>query len=67
GSAESGKRRLLVVAPSFVADCLEITVEIGICYNELFKKHGGEELVLVESLNDDPGRAEAVAEISGIH
>lgn len=64
--AESGSRRLLVVAPSFVADCLETTVEIGIDYNELFKKHGGEELVLVEGLNDDPAWAEALVEISDI-
>ena len=64
--AEEGKRRLLVVAPSFVADCLETTVEIGIDYNELFKKHGGKELVLVESLNDDHTWAEALVRIAGI-
>ena len=64
--AQEGKRRLLVVAPSFVADCLETTVEIAIDYNELFKKHGGKELVLVESLNDDHAWAEALVRIAGI-
>jgi len=35
-----------------VADCLETKVEIGDEYKLLFKKHGGEDLQLVESLND---------------
>lgn len=50
--AAEGKKKILVFAPAFVADCLETIVEIGIEYDELFRKKGGEELVLVESLND---------------
>jgi len=46
-----GKKKILVVAPSFVADCLETTYEIGMEYKQYFLEHGGEELVLVESLN----------------
>jgi ferrochelatase len=49
--AQNGTRRVLVVAPSFVADCLETIVEIGMDYKELFEKSGGEELVMVESVN----------------
>jgi protoporphyrin/coproporphyrin ferrochelatase len=49
--ARSGKKRVLVVAPSFVADCLETIIEIGEGYAELFREHGGQELVLAESLN----------------
>jgi protoporphyrin/coproporphyrin ferrochelatase len=49
--AANGKKRVLVVAPSFVADCLETIVEIGEGYASLFREHGGEELVLAESLN----------------
>ena len=52
--AKEGTKRVLVVAPAFVADCLETTVEIGIEYQELFVKHGGEKVQLVESLNDHP-------------
>lgn len=52
--AKEGTKRLLFVAPAFVADCLETTVEIGIEYQELFVEHGGEKLQLVESLNDHP-------------
>jgi protoporphyrin/coproporphyrin ferrochelatase len=49
--AASGKKKVLVVAPSFVADCLETIVEIGEGYAMLFREHGGKELVLAESLN----------------
>jgi ferrochelatase len=49
--AKAGCKKLLVVSPAFVADCLETVIEIGDEYAELFKKHGGEELRLVPSLN----------------
>ena len=52
--AKAGKKRVLVVAPSFVADCLETIVEIGHDYQRLFEEYGGETLQLVESLNDHP-------------
>ena len=52
--AKAGVKRILVVAPAFVADCLETKVEIGIEYQELFEKYGGEKVQLVESLNDHP-------------
>ena len=51
--ARSGKKRVLVIAPSFVADCLETTIEIKEEYLLLFKNEGGQELILVESLNDN--------------
>ncbi|WP_347839344.1 ferrochelatase [uncultured Draconibacterium sp.] len=46
-----GKKRILVVAPSFVTDCLETTLEIAYEYAEEFLEKGGEKLQLVESLN----------------
>lgn len=61
-SALSGKSRVLVVAPSFVADCLETIVEIGQDYQNLFKAHGGKELVMVESLNASESWVEALME-----
>ncbi|MCS7077558.1 MAG: ferrochelatase [Bacteroidia bacterium] len=48
------KKRVLVFSPSFVADCLETTIEIGIEYRDLFESLGGERWQLVESLNDSP-------------
>ncbi|MCY3974227.1 MAG: ferrochelatase [Simkaniaceae bacterium] len=50
--ARAGKRRVLVFAPSFTADCLETLEEIGVQYAEVFRKAGGELLQLVEGLND---------------
>jgi protoporphyrin/coproporphyrin ferrochelatase len=58
--AHEGKSRILVVAPSFVADCLETLVEIGQDYRELFIRHGGKELVMCESLNAEEDWVEAV-------
>ncbi len=51
--AKEGKKKILVFSPAFVADCLETIYEIGTEYNEIFKKHGGEKIQLVESLNDN--------------
>lgn len=61
--AEQGAKKLLVVSPSFVADCLETVLEIGEEYYELFLEHGGESLSMVESLNDDQAWAEALKAI----
>lgn len=50
--AKEGVKNILVFAPSFVADCLETKIEIEKDYQLLFREHGGENLQLVESLND---------------
>lgn len=63
--ARQGKKRVLIVAPAFVADCLETTIELGVEYDELFKEHGGEELQLVESLNDDDNWVKAIVNMTG--
>ena len=60
------KKKVLVVAPSFVADCLETIVEISDDYKTVFKHTGGEELVLVESLNDNEEWIDSIMEIAGI-
>jgi ferrochelatase len=49
-----GVKNILIVAPAFVSDCLETTVELGIDYRKRFKDAGGEHLEYVESLNDMP-------------
>ena len=46
-----GKKKILVAAPAFVADCLETIIEIGFEYKEVFLEKGGEKLDLVASLN----------------
>jgi len=60
---ERGAKRLLVFCPAFTADCLETTIEIGTEYREDFEKWGGQHLDLVESLNDSPQWAKAVASL----
>ena len=46
-----------------MADCLETTIEIGEEYLELFQEHGGEEIQLVPSLNDNDDWAEGLHKI----
>ena len=38
--------------PSFVADCLETTVEVGMEFKDIFINAGGKEWIFIESLND---------------
>jgi ferrochelatase len=52
--ARSGVRRLVVVCPSFVTDCLETLEEIGMRGRETFLAAGGEKFDLIPALNDDP-------------
>lgn len=52
--AKKGNKKIIMFSPSFVADCLETTIEGGVEYKELFEKNGGEHWQLVESLNNHP-------------
>ena len=58
--AKKGMKKVLVFAPAFVSDCLETIYEIGVEYDELFKKNGGDKIQLVESLNDHPAWIDAM-------
>jgi protoporphyrin/coproporphyrin ferrochelatase len=58
-----GVRKLAVVCPSFVADCLETLEEIGIRGRAEFKEAGGEELILIPCLNDDQNWVSAIAQL----
>jgi ferrochelatase len=58
--AARGVRRLAVLCPSFVADCLETLEEIGIRARAQWRALGGEELELVPSLNAHPAWVRAV-------
>lgn len=60
---EKGKKKILCFSPSFVADCLETTIEIGEEYKELFEENGGEHWQLVESLNAHPQWIECLKEM----
>jgi ferrochelatase len=51
----------MVLCPAFVADCLETIEEIGMRAKEQWRELGGEDLLLVPSLNAEPTWIEAVA------
>jgi ferrochelatase len=65
--AKTGVKRLAVLCPAFVADCLETVEEIGIRARAQWKAAGGEELVLVPSLNATPAWIDAVSAIAERH
>jgi ferrochelatase len=49
-----GKKKLRVMCPAFVSDCLETIEEIGIRGQTDFKAAGGESLQLVPCMNEHP-------------
>jgi ferrochelatase len=52
GLARSGVKRLAIVAPGFVADCLETLEELGVENREIFEHHGGGRFAYLPCLND---------------
>jgi protoporphyrin/coproporphyrin ferrochelatase len=50
--AQSGIKRLAVVAPGFSADCLETLEELNVENREIFLHNGGEKFAYVPCLND---------------
>ena len=62
--ASAGVKRLAVFCPAFVADCLETLEEIGLRARDQFRGAGGEDLVLVQSLNASPAWIDAVCTLA---
>ena len=52
--AQKGVKKVLVICPAFVTDCLETLEEIEIRGRQVFKHAGGDELTLIPCLNDNP-------------
>jgi ferrochelatase len=52
--AERGVRKLLVICPAFVSDCLETLEEIGMRGKETFVEAGGTECTLIPCMNEHP-------------
>ena len=65
--AESNRKKVLVLSPAFVSDCLETSIEISERYKKLFIEHGGTEFTLVPSLNENDNWVDAVAGIINSH
>jgi len=60
---QCGVKRLLVMCPAFVADCLETLEEIAMRGREIFIESGGESLTLVPCLNEHPRWLDALEKI----
>ena len=58
-----GVKKIVVLCPSFVADCLETLEEVSVRGQEEFIKHGGEKLTLIPSLNAEPEWVDALLEL----
>jgi ferrochelatase len=61
--AKSGVKRLLIICPAFVSDCLETLEEIGMRGKESFLEAGGQSCEVIPCLNTHPRWIEALAKI----
>ncbi len=59
-----GIKKLLVICPVFISDCLETIEEIGMRGKEDFVKAGGESLHLIPCLNEHPRWLDALETIT---
>jgi protoporphyrin/coproporphyrin ferrochelatase len=58
---KEGIKKLLVICPAFVSDCLETLEEIAIRGRETFLGAGGTNYTMIPCLNTDPGWVDAIA------
>lgn len=49
--AKDGVKRLAIMSPAFVADCVETLEELNMETRELFEEHGGEQFAYIPCLN----------------
>jgi len=61
--AKSGVKKMLVICPAFVSDCLETLEEIAMRGREIFIEAGGVELNLIPCLNEDLAWLEALEKL----
>ena len=58
---EQGIKKIAVVTPAFVSDCLETLEEIAMEANEQFLHHGGKEFLAIPCMNDEDEWCQVVA------
>ena len=61
--AGEGIKKMLVICPAFVSDCLETLEEIAMRGQETFLEAGGEELTLIPCMNEHPRWLDALEKI----
>ena len=62
--AEGGAKHVMVMAPGFVADCLETLDELDIELHEEFLEHGGETFTYVPCLNDSAEGMKVIKDVA---
>jgi ferrochelatase len=62
--AENGSKHVAIMAPGFVADCLETLDELDIELHEEFLEHGGETFSYIPCLNDSPAGMKVIEQIA---
>ncbi len=60
--AKQGKKRLVVMMPAFVSDCLETLEEIAEEGKEIFEEAGGEHFTAVPCMNEHPAWIQFLAD-----
>jgi ferrochelatase len=63
--AIEGKKRMLVICPAFVSDCLETIEEIGMRGYEEFSSGGGKEYTRIPCMNEHPQWINALEKMAG--
>jgi ferrochelatase len=61
--AENGVKKLLVICPAFVSDCLETLEEIAMRGREIFLEAGGTDFDLIPCLNEHPRWLDALEQM----
>lgn len=61
--AKNGVKNIAVIAPGFVADCIETYEELNIRLRETFMENGGENFTYIPCLNDSPAGIEVFKHI----
>lgn len=59
--AQQGVKKLAVVTPAFITDCIETLEEIELRAGKDFKNNGGEEFKMIPCLNDDDDWMDVIA------
>ena len=59
--AKDGVKKLSVVTPAFVSDCLETLEEIGMEAKDSFLENGGSEFATIPCLNDNDAWVKTIA------
>ena len=62
--AKNGTEHVAVIAPGFVADCLETLDELDIELHEEFIEHGGKKFTYIPCLNDSPAGMRVIEQIA---